>query len=121
MIAFSQKALAITVIIMDLSSAALACLELSGKTTYVDDGTSYILATETAGEVQTCYGPIKSRDKNLPCIDGYSLNYDLTDNYHSGHLPITYCNPENCFQGIEIPLNCDTTGDCTFMYHKFCH
>ncbi|KAJ5573723.1 uncharacterized protein N7459_008150 [Penicillium hispanicum] len=99
------KALAVAAIAMSLSSSALACLHLTGyvgNANYFSDGYGNITAVDNG--LKTCSGDIYSGDKNIDCsVNDYSLNYDYSDNNGWGPLPITYCNPHNCYS-ISIPL-----------------
>ncbi|KAK9365185.1 hypothetical protein V1509DRAFT_413394 [Lipomyces kononenkoae] len=128
MMAFIPKALAIvSITIMSLSSSASACLELYGDVGYDQNSVAYGSLAAVDNGVQTCIGLIGSGDGNVDCIAGYSLNYDYTDNSPTGPLPVSYCNPSNCFQSIEIPLTCkgqygdpiDPGPVCNFDYFTF--
>ncbi|KAJ5588141.1 hypothetical protein N7537_010819 [Penicillium hordei] len=117
MIAFSAKKIAAATLVMGLAAPTLACVEFSG---YIDSplGSGGSLKSVDNG-VQTCSGNIESGDKNLDCISGYSLNYDYTDNSYDGPMPVTYCNPSNCY-GVNIPFT--PSGESySFDYSAFCH
>ncbi|KAL3475268.1 hypothetical protein BJX99DRAFT_259561 [Aspergillus californicus] len=133
MVSFTPQLVALATITTVLTPSVLACLELSGSASSGFDTVGDLTAVDNG--VQTCSGSINSGDKNLGkflpvpshpipalwqaltgiclqvCIDGYSLNYDYTDNAVEGPLPITYCNPSNCY-GIEIPLDCTEENCC---------
>ncbi|KAJ5580344.1 uncharacterized protein N7459_006329 [Penicillium hispanicum] len=114
MVTLSYKVLVAVAISMS-SSVTLACLQITGSTELNND---YIRATDSG--VQTCNGYFENGDSNLDCIKDYSFNYDYTDNNSNGPLPVTYCNPTNCF-GIEVPLECHGISGCTFNYTTFCN
>ena len=57
-------------------------------------------------------------------MDGFSLNYDYSDNEAYGPFPMTYCNPTSCY-GVNVDMVCydqDPSGQatCTFSEDFFC-
>ncbi|KAJ5833905.1 hypothetical protein N7474_002216 [Penicillium riverlandense] len=123
MLVFSPKALAMAALTMSLSSAALGCLTISGSAEWEGSDVTGNIATDDNGS-QTCTGSIGDGDNDVDCIDGFSLNYDYSDNNPEGPLPITYCNPSGCY-GISVPMTCydqDPSGQasCTFSYNDYC-
>ncbi|OXV06103.1 hypothetical protein Egran_06129 [Elaphomyces granulatus] len=91
MVAITSKALAVTALTTIASlSPVWACLTFSGE---VSAGLSVNgdLTVNDNG-LQVCSGNINKGDNNLGCINGYSLNYDYSDNPMTGPLPVTYCN-----------------------------
>ncbi|KAL4860839.1 hypothetical protein BDV12DRAFT_204635 [Aspergillus spectabilis] len=93
MVPFNTQFLVFSTMTALFAPSALACLQLSGSASSGFDTVGDLTAVDNG--VQTCSGSIGKGDKNLDCIDGYSLNYDYTDNPVEGPFPITYCNPQN--------------------------
>lgn len=64
MLVFSPKALAMAAITMSLSSAALACVTITGTAEYDGSDVSGNIATDDNG-AQTCTGSIGDGDNNI--------------------------------------------------------
>ncbi|CEJ95205.1 hypothetical protein VHEMI10700 [[Torrubiella] hemipterigena] len=105
----------VAIAILATLSPAQACLRLYGRVAVNDYG--YLTVVDNG--IQTCVGQVKSGDKNLGCINGYSLNYDYTDSPMGGPFPITYCNHGTCYS-IKIPLDYHQPGQYRFDYTTFC-
>ncbi|KAN0067139.1 hypothetical protein V8E54_014786 [Elaphomyces granulatus] len=120
MVAITSKALAVAALITIASlSPVWACLTFSGGVS-AGLGVNGDLTVNDNG-LQVCSGNIKKGDNNLDCINGYSLNYDYSDNPMTGPLPVTYCNiAGNCF-GINIPLDCNEYDCCPSLAPCICY
>ncbi|KAJ5113769.1 hypothetical protein N7456_002303 [Penicillium angulare] len=94
----ASKILSTAIVAFGFSSSALACVNFKGSTYHSivvnDDGR------------QTCTGDLSTGDHDA-------------DNGFDG-MPITYCNPGECWS-LTVPYNgCGVAGVCSFDWSTFC-
>ncbi|KAF2180301.1 hypothetical protein K469DRAFT_693448 [Zopfia rhizophila CBS 207.26] len=84
-----------------LTPSVLGCLHIYGSGA-TGLGVSANLEAEDGGKI-TCSQDDMGDKGSVKCIDGYKLDYDW--NEVSGDLPVTYCNPENCYD-LKLHAEC---------------
>ncbi|KAJ5274027.1 hypothetical protein N7478_009152 [Penicillium angulare] len=107
----SSKIVATVIVAVGFSSSTLACVNFKGRT----NGQMTVTDDVTGEETETCQGGTLPGDNDLDCIDGFSLNYDYSDNPEEGGMPVTYCNEHAC-GSITIPFDVTGAYDSDFDY-----